>query len=187
MEDKNCCWNVRAFSCPGSNSGQPVLAGGCTSPGCWAIANGWGHFFNIWCKFEGSDVSLWRRSFSRSYRKVLRIYWLKIYSTPTGYYFGIILLCGPHLCVVLYLNSCVLLWDRHSSCFLIRESLHQQTHAFSILAASSNRDACPAKVLRFSSSPCNCQCETPETKLQRSQVRNNVQNFFFCCNIMKLG
>lgn len=57
-----------------------------------------------------------------------------------------------------------------------------------IYPSSSNRDAYAAKSsLSFSSSLCNCECETHETRLQRGQERSSLQSFCFCCRITKLG
>lgn len=76
----------------------------------------------------------------------------------------------------------------HCSCFLAGESLHQQIYVFSTLVVSSNRDTYAAKSsLSFSSSLCYCECETHETRLQHGQERSSLQNFFFCCSIMKPG
>lgn len=100
------------------------------------------------------------------------------------------------LCCIYNSEYCVCLWTRALLMCLgggipspanIR-LLYPGRRYIRIYPSSSNRDAYAAKSsLSFSSSLCNCECETHETRLQRGQERSSLQSFCFCCRITKLG
>lgn len=91
------------------------------------------------------------------------------------------------LCCFYNSGYCVLLWTRALLMFLGWGIPSTANICLPYPGSLFKQECLCSKELSFSSSLCDCECETHETELQWGQERSSLQNLFFCCSIMKLG